>query len=56
MLFIYFPLILFSILGYGFFVSNKIIKFNKSNLGYQGLDRNIFIIIDFLLSIQFVAT
>ena len=37
MLFFYYPVILISILGYGFFVSNKIIKFKLSNLGYQGI-------------------
>ena len=37
MLFIYFPLILISILGYGFFVSSKVIKLNNYNLGYQGI-------------------
>ena len=36
MLFIYYPLILFQS-GLWFFVSNKIIKLNKSNLGYQGI-------------------
>ena len=37
MLFLYYPLILISILGYGFFTSKKIIKLNNLNLGYQGI-------------------
>ena len=55
MLFIYFPLILFSILGYGFFVSINIIKFNKSNLGYQGLIGIFSLLLISYSSIQFVA-
>ena len=55
MLFIYFPLISLSILGYGFFVSSKIIKFNKSNLGYQGLIGIFSLLLISYTSIQFVA-
>ena len=55
MLFIYFPLISLSILGYGFFVSNKIIRFNKSNLGYQGLIGIFSLLLISYTSIQFIA-
>jgi len=55
MLFIYFPLILFSILGYGFFVSINIIKFSKSNLGYQGLIGIFSLLLISYSSTQFVA-
>ena len=37
MILIYYPLILFSILGYGFFASKKILSINSKNLGYQGI-------------------
>ena len=55
MLFIYFPLISLSILGYGFFVSNKIIRFNKSNLGYQGLIGIFSLLLISYTSTQFIA-
>ena len=55
MLFVYFPLLLFSILGYGFFVSIKIIKFKKSNLGYQGIVGIFSLLLISYTSIQFIA-
>jgi len=55
MLFIYFPIISLSILGYGFFVSSKIIKFNKSNLGYQGLIGIFSLLLISYTSTQFIA-
>ena len=55
MLFIYFPLIFLSILGYGFFVSSKIIKLKKSNLGYQGIVGIFSLLLISYTSIQFVA-
>ena len=51
MIFIYYPLILISILGYGFFTSQKIINVKNSNLGYQGI-----IGIFFLLLISYIST
>jgi len=54
MLFFYFPLILFSILGYGFFTSVKIIKLNKNNLGYQGLVGIFSLLLISYISTQFV--
>jgi hypothetical protein len=55
MLFIYFPIILISILGYGFFVSTKIIKFNKSNLGHQGIIGIFSLLLISYISTQFIA-
>ena len=55
MLLIYFPLILISILGYGFFVSIKIIKFNKSDIGYQGIVGIFSLLLISYISIQFIA-
>ena len=55
MLFFYFPLILLSILGYGFFVSNKIIKFNNYNLGYQGIIGIFCLLLISYTSTQFLA-
>ena len=55
MLFVYFPLILVSILGYGFFTSIKIIKFNKSNLGYQGIVGIFSLLLISYISTQFIA-
>ena len=54
MLFFYYPVILISILGYGFFVSNKIIKFKLSNLGYQGIVGIFSLLLISYISIQFV--
>ena len=55
MLLIYFPLILISILGYGFFTSIKIIKFNKSNLGYHGIVGIFSLLLISYISTQFIA-
>ena len=54
MLFVYFPIILISILGYGFFVSNKIIKFKISNLGYQGIVGIFSLLLISYISTQFI--
>ena len=55
MIFVYFPLILLSILGYGFFASEKIIKLRKINLGFQGIIGFFFLLVISYLSTQFVA-
>jgi hypothetical protein len=55
MIFIYYPLILISILGYGFFASNKIIKLENYNLGYQGIVGIFFLLIISYVSTQFLA-
>jgi len=55
MLLIYFPLILISILGYGFFTSIKIINFNKSNLGYHGIVGIFSLLLISYISTQFIA-
>jgi hypothetical protein len=55
MIFIYYPLILISILGYGFFVSKKIIKIDNINLGYQGIVGIFSLILISYISTQFLA-
>ena len=55
MIFVYYPLILISILGYGFFVSKKIINFNNHNLGYQGIIGIFSLILISYVSTQFLA-
>ena len=55
MIFIYYPLILISILGYGFFVSNKIINLKNYNLGYQGFIGIFSLLIISYTSTQFLA-
>ena len=55
MIFIYYPLILISILGFGFFVSNKIIKLENYNLGYQGIVGIFSLLIISYISTQFLA-
>ena len=55
MLYVYFFLILISILGYGFFVSTSIIHFNKSNLGYQGIVGLFSLLLISYISTQFIA-
>ena len=55
MIFIYYPLILISILGYGFFVSKKIIKIDNINLGYQGIIGIFSLILISYTSTQFLA-
>ena len=55
MIFIYYPLILISILGYGFFISNKVIKFKNYNLGYQGIVGIFTLLLISYASTQFLA-
>ena len=55
LLLIYFPLILISILGYGFFMSRKIIRLNNSNLGYQGIVGIFSLLLVSYISTQFIA-
>ena len=55
MILIYYPLILVSILGFGFFVSKKIIKFNNYNLGYQGIVGIFSLLLISYTSTQFLA-
>ena len=55
MIFIYYPLILISILGYGFFVSKKIINLNNYNLGYQGIVGIFSLLLISYASTQFLA-
>jgi len=55
MIFIYYPLILISILGYGFFVSNKIIRLENYNLGFQGIVGIFSLLIISYISTQFLA-
>jgi hypothetical protein len=55
MIFIYYPLILISILGYGFFVSNKIINLKNYNLGYQGIIGVFSLLLISYASTQFLA-
>ena len=55
MLFIYYPLILISILGFGFFTSKKIIKLNNLNLGYQGIIGIFFLLLISYITTQFIA-
>ena len=54
MMFIYYPLILISILGYGFFTSKQIIRFENFNLGYQGLVGIFSLLLISYISIQFL--
>ena len=54
MMFVYYPLILISILGYGFFTSKKIIKFENYNLGYQGLVGIFSLLLISYISTQFL--
>ena len=54
-MFIYFPLILISILGYGFFVSNKLIGINNYNIGYQGIVGIFSLLLISYTSTQFIA-
>ena len=55
MIYIYYPLILLSILGYGFFASKKIIKVNNFNLGYQGIIGIFFLLLISYITTQFIA-
>ena len=55
MIFIYYPLILLSILGYGFFASKKIIKIKNFNLGYQGIIGIFSLLLISYISTQFIA-
>ena len=54
MMFVYYPLILISILGYGFFTSKKIINFENYNLGYQGLVGIFSLLLISYISTQFL--
>lgn len=53
-MFVYYPLILISILGYGFFTSKKIINFENYNLGYQGLVGIFSLLLISYISTQFL--
>jgi len=55
MMFIYYPLILISILGYGLFASKKLIKLNTNNLGYLGIVGIFFLLLISYISTQFIA-
>ena len=55
MLLLYYPLILFSIVGYGAFFSKKVLLINVKNLGYFGLIGIFFLIILSYLSTQIFA-
>ena len=55
MIFIYYPLILLSILGYGFFASKKILKIENFNLGYQGIIGIFSLLLISYISTQFIA-
>ena len=55
MMLFYFPLILVSILGYGFFTSKKIIELRTSNLGFQGIVGIFFLLLISYISTQFIA-
>jgi hypothetical protein len=54
MIFFYYPLILISILGYGFFASKKLLKLSNFNLGYQGIIGIFFLLIISYISAQFI--
>ncbi len=54
MIFFYYPLILISILGYGFFASKKLLKLNNFNLGYQGIVGIFLLLLISYLSTQFI--
>ena len=53
-MFLYYPLILISILGYGFFTSKKLIKINTNDFGYLGIVGIFFLLIISYISIQFI--
>ena len=55
MMLFYFPLILVSILGYGFFTSKKIIELRTSNLGFLGIVGIFFLLLISYISTQFIA-
>ena len=55
MILIYYPLILLSILGYGFFVSKKIFEIQNFNLGYQGIIGIFTLLLISYISTQFIA-
>ena len=55
MIFIYYPLILISILGYGFFASSKVINIKNPSLGYQGIIGIFFLLLISYISTQFFA-
>ena len=55
MILIYYPLILVSILGFGFFFSTKLINLRNFNLGYQGIVGIFFLLLISYVSTQFLA-
>jgi len=55
MMFFYYPAILISTLGYGFFTCRKLIKLNTNNLGYHGIVGIFFLLIISYISSQFLA-
>ena len=54
MLFIYYPLILISILGYGFFTSKKLINLKNLNIGHQGIIGIFFLLLFSYITTQFL--
>ena len=54
MIFIYYPLILISILGYGLFASKKLLFIETKNLGFIGIIGIFFLLIYSYLSSQFI--
>ena len=55
MIIFYYPLILLSILGYGFFTSKKIIGLRTSNLGFLGIVGIFFLLLISYISTQLIA-
>ena len=55
MILLYYPLILISILGYGFFTCKKIIGIRTSNLGFLGIVGIFFLLLISYISTQFIA-
>ena len=55
MIFFYYPLILVSILGYGFFTSLKLINLKTNNFGYQGIVGIFTLLLISYTSSQFLA-
>jgi len=55
MILFYYPLILLSILGYGFFSSKKIIGLRTSNLGFLGIVGIFFLLLISYISTQLIA-
>ena len=55
MILFYYPLILLSILGYGFVTSKKVLGIKTLNLGFQGLIGIFSLLIISYISTQFLA-